>query len=78
MWRPQPSLNQVKTFLEVEDGVSWSTEVCAVQYISFLSLPFFNFRYVRFENLELADILLIMPQYKSPVPNTFFFSVYSR
>ena len=73
MWRPQPSLNQVKTFLEVEDGVSWSTEVYAVQYISFLSLPFFNFSYVRFEKLELADILLVMPQCKSPVPNTFFF-----
>ena len=75
MWRPQPSLNQVKTFLEVEDGVSWSTEVYAVQYISFLSLPFFNSSYVRFAKLELADIFLVMPQYKSPVPNTFFFCI---
>ena len=55
--------------------MSWSTEVYAVQYISFLSLPFFNFSYVRFEKLELADILLVMPQYKSPVPSTFFFCI---
>ena len=60
MWRPQPSLNQVKTFLEVEDGVSWSTEVYAVQYLSFLYLPFFNFSYVRFAEVELADIFLVM------------------
>ena len=73
MWRPQPSQNQVKTFLEVEDGVSWSTEVYAVQYLSFLSLPFFKFSYVRFAKLELADILLVMPQCKLPVPNTFLF-----
>lgn len=43
------------------------------QFSIFHFCPCLNFSYVRFEKLELADILLVMPQCKSPVPNTFFF-----